>query len=61
MVIGKMALASASAASTGFLPIRSDKAPTNGVTRMTTTAAAVDSHSAAFSLSAPAVVRKAGT
>ncbi len=33
----------------------------SGVTRITTTAAAVDSHSDALSLSFPAEVRKAGT
>ena len=61
MVTGRTMLPSASNASTGLRPIRSDSRPTNGVTRITITAAAVDSHSASRSVSEPAEVRNAGT
>ncbi len=60
MVAESSALAAARATRTGFLPSLSDRIPTNGVTRMTTTAAAVESQSEVASLSAPADVMKAG-
>ncbi len=61
MVIGNAALASASMTSTRRRPIRSDQAPANGVTTITTTAAIVDSHKASRSGSDPAEVRNEGT
>ncbi len=60
-VTGRTALATPRNTSTGRLPSRSDNMPTSGVTRMTATAAKVDSHSEARSVSDPAEVRKAGT
>src|SRR3984957_16767435 len=44
-VIGKIALHRLRTIRTGFRPTRSDKAPAKGVTRMTATAAAVESRS----------------
>jgi len=61
IVIGSTALAAHSARRTGRRPDRSDHQPTSGVTRITATAAMVDSHNASRSPSAPAEVRKAGT
>ena len=59
--MGSTALSAASANSAGLRPKRSDSRPTTGVTRITATAAIVDSHSASVSLILPAELRKAGT
>ena len=61
MVAGSNALPTASRISAGLRPHRSEARPTKGVTRITTTAAIVDSHSDTSSLSDPAEVMKAGT
>ncbi len=53
--------AMASPISTGLRPIRSDNAPVNGVTRITATAASVDSHSEWLSARWPEELRNAGT
>ena len=61
IVIGRTALAAQSASSTGRRPLLSDHQPISGVTRITATAAMVESHSALRSVSALAEVRNDGT
>src|SRR5436190_3263086 len=59
--IGSAALSSDSRIRMRRRPTRSDQAPVKGVTRITTTAARVDSHRESRSLKRPAEDRKAGT
>src|ERR1700722_1787518 len=60
-VTGRIALNAAREIRTGFRPTRSDKIPAKGETRMTATAAAVDSRSEASSSSFLVETRNAGT
>src|ERR1700677_3851892 len=60
-VIGRIALNRLRPIRTGFRPTQSDKMPAKGVTRMTASAAAVESQSESLSLSFPAEVRNVGT
>ena len=58
---GSSMAATPSPISTGLRPTRSDRAPANGVTAMTATAAIVDSPSERPSATMPEPLRKAGT